>query len=110
MINIHDDSRETIFIDIDGVIVSKNYNPSIQPEHYLVSTIQYLIKHKDDVIILTTSRPYAYCKKILDYLAVNNIIVRTILTDLPTGKRTLINDNKAEAINIISDTGMSGND
>jgi hydroxymethylpyrimidine pyrophosphatase-like HAD family hydrolase len=111
-VNINDDSRDVIFIDLDGTLVKHNYNPSQYPENYLSGTLQYLIKNKDKAIILTTSRRYAHIKKIIDFLTINGILIHNVLCDLPTGKRILINDHKSDseekaiAINVIRDIGI----
>lgn len=111
--NISDDNRETIFIDIDGVIVKHNYDPDIVPDEFIESTMKYLEENKDQYIVLTTSRKVQHLRKTI--LGIYNRIGRypdRIIYNLPTGARTLINDfkagetYKANAINLERDVGF----
>lgn len=111
MNNISDDS-DVIFLDIDGTIVEHNYNPSVNPERYLNTTIGYLMSNLDKAVVITTSRPLGYTIKIKKFLQANKVNVIAVLANLPTGKRILINDHcageeqKAIAINCLRDVGI----
>lgn len=108
--NRHHDKRDTIFIDVDGVIVKHNYDSD--SETFLESTIQYLMDNSDKCIILTTSRTVEQVESVMFELKSRGIPIDGLIANLPTGKRTLINDfipgnaDKAIAINLVRDQGM----
>lgn len=113
--NISNDNRETVFIDVDGVIVKHNYDPDNTPDEFIESTMKYLDDIKDSTyIILTTARGIEHLKYVI--LGFYNRIGKypdRIIYGIPTGKRTLINDYKVEgeykanAVNLERDRGFA---
>lgn len=112
--NITSDNRETIFLDVDGVLVKHNYHPETQEEEFIDSVFKFLEDHKDSFIVLTTSRIPAHLGRVLGefYRRLKRVPDR-VIHSLPTGKRILINDYKngqeykSIAINLIRDKGFS---
>jgi predicted mannosyl-3-phosphoglycerate phosphatase (HAD superfamily) len=112
--NIISDSRPTVFLDIDGTIVKHNYNPEIYDDIFVKGAEEVLreLQEKNYLIILVTSRIQKHCERLLEVLARKRIFV-TLISDLPTGRRILINDkkyneDKAIAINVKRDGGFDG--
>lgn len=112
--NISQDNRETVFIDVDGVIVKHNYDPDNISDEFIESTMKYLEDIKDSYIILTTSRRVEHLRQVI--LGFYNRLGKypdRIIYGIPTGKRILINDfkvdgeYKADAINLKRDGGFA---
>lgn len=110
-LNIKDDDREVIFIDLDGTLVIHNYDPEHIDEKLIKKTVEFLDEHKDAYIVLTTSRSLENVQKAIEYLYNEGIHFDDMIYDLPTGKRILVNDHKkgsedkAFAINLERDRG-----
>jgi hypothetical protein len=113
-------SNKTYFIDIDGTILphmsaldldNKYKTDHIQP--LLPEVIEFWNTFgSDDVIVLTTARPYKYKKYTLNTLKFHNIHYDKLLMNLANGPRILINDVtedepiKAVAYNVRRNGGL----
>lgn len=112
MLNINNDSRDTIFIDLDGTLVEHNYDPQNIDEVFIDSTLEFVERHKTSYLVLTTSRTFDNCRNAIRRLKEKSIEFDEILCELPTGRRILINDHKegtydkAIAINILRNVGI----
>lgn len=113
MKNIKTDNRETIFLDLDGSLCFHNYE--LTEDILLPGTIDYLrsLKEKNYYCVLTTGRTKEMCINILNQLKITiNFEFDQCLFDLPTGKRTVLNDTtdlnqpKALAISVLRNTGF----
>ncbi len=87
----------TIFCDFDGCLVENSAKFSkkpwiIKPIKKNIECIQKLQKLIKVELIITTSRSSAEKKKISNFLRMNNIKFKIIITDLMHSKRILIND------------------
>lgn len=92
---INPDRRPAIFIDLDGCIVIHNYEADTVPDIIIASSLEKLIcwRKNNYYIILTTGRPKRHVKKILKLLKNEyGFCFDSVITDLPVGKRILIND------------------
>jgi histidinol phosphatase-like enzyme len=114
--------KKTYFFDIDGTIV-KNMSfedlevavnePGFIQE--LLPGVDYFFKwiiDKDDIVIFTTARSEKYREMTLRTLENHKIKYKTLLMDLCSGPRILVNDTvnvfykKAIAINVARDQGF----
>jgi vacuolar-type H+-ATPase subunit F/Vma7 len=111
--NITDDNRPTVFMDIDGTIVNHNYDPERYEDTFLPGAEETLreLQEKNFLIVLVTSRIQKHCERLIQVLSRKRIFPR-LITDLPTGKRIVVNDrkfagqDKAVAINVERDGGF----
>ena len=92
------DRRPAIFVDLDGCIVIHNYHPDRVHDTFIQNSIEKLLYWKNNgyYIILTTGRKKKLIKDVLKELKTDyNFCFDAILTDLPLGKRILINDTSS---------------
>ena len=105
--------RHLWLVDIDGTIVKHNSHLLAEQE-LLPGVTEFWQKiPKEDMVILLTARSEEYSYKTEQFLASKNIWFNTVLYDMPTGERILINDIKpkglitARALNVVRDEGLS---
>jgi hypothetical protein len=112
MLNLVDDSRDVIFLDVDGTLVIHNYDPENKADVFIYSTLEFLDLHRDKLLVLTTSRKEEHVLPVVDTMSCMGFKVDRIIHSLPTGKRIIVNDNKpnfpkkAVELPILRDVGV----
>jgi predicted mannosyl-3-phosphoglycerate phosphatase (HAD superfamily) len=109
--NIVEDSRGTIFLDLDGSCVIHNYDPENVADVFIPAALDWI---KDRYIegyriVITTSRRKEHCKGVGLLFGKEGIQLTGIINGLGTGIRILVNDHqfgaedKAVAMNPLRD-------
>jgi len=92
------DRRPAIFVDLDGCIVIHNYNADTTPDIVIADSMEKLLQWRKNnyYIVLTTGRPKKHVKRILKIFKNEyGFCFDYIITNLPVGKRILINDTSS---------------
>ena len=91
--------NKTWIFDIDGTIVKHN-GYLIDGYDTLLNGVKEFFDNvsTDDTIILLTARKHEYIEDLKKFLKENDIHYNYLLTDIPTGERILINDNKPSGL------------
>ncbi|MGN1124951.1 MAG: hypothetical protein ACI4SM_02070 [Candidatus Gastranaerophilaceae bacterium] len=98
MLEISSLSHTWIF-DIDGTIVKHNGYLIDGYDTLLEGVKEFFEKvSSDDKIILLTARKKEHLNDLKMFLSKNNIHYDYLLTEMPTGERILINDNKPSGL------------
>lgn len=105
------DNRHTVFLDIDGVIVKHNYEIDGN-EEYIKENIDFIKQLGNIYLVITSSRKLSQLQHVIKYLSNNGVSVDFVLSDLPTGKRIVVNDSntvlpKAIAVELKRDEPIS---
>ena len=89
----------TWILDVDGTLVKHN-GYKIDGYDTLLDGVKefYNSIPKKDTIILLTAREGEYLKALKEFLEINKLRYDVLLTDMPTGERILINDNKPSGL------------
>lgn len=110
MLNLVADDRDTLFIDLDGTLVLHNYDPEKLEDVIIESTFDWVMSLKNTSVIITTSRTFDHAKLAVKKLEDRGMSINLTLCNLPTGKRTIVNDShdsteKAIAVNLERNKG-----
>jgi thiamine kinase-like enzyme len=89
---------KTWFVDVDGVLVKHNGHLN-GGDQWLDNTLEFLHNiSQEDRIILTTSRKQKDINSLLEELKSKGIKIYSVITELPHGERTIINDRKSSGL------------
>ena len=113
MLNVTNDNRDTVFVDLDGCLVWHQYDPESIPDVSIDSLIAFIQSNRSRLyVIVTTSRSLSHANLALEVLSKKGFIPDGVIHSLPTGKRIVINDhkegesNKSVAINLVRNHGI----
>lgn len=89
---------KTWIFDVDGTIVK--HNGYLYGEDELLDGVHEFFQKipVQDKIVFITARKMEHVESLKNFLNKNNIRYDTILFDMPTGERILINDNKPSGL------------
>jgi uncharacterized HAD superfamily protein len=116
------DDKNCYFVDIDGTIVEMLTWDTLESNSKIDNFIQELLpgvkeffenaEKLNHTIIFTTGRSECYREMTIRTLKFHNIKYKSLIMDLPIGKRYLINDTvnvmypKSIGINVLRNTGF----